>query len=106
MPSCFPPQSVALFCCTMTNFRGIVHHLEVVNKSWVRVYLQPGSEATVSSGNGVIGGSSNVGGSNNIYWFEIGAVDTFERSLRELEAHLGVDPMHRMHVNYASRMQL
>uniref|UniRef100_A0A183APZ3 AAA domain-containing protein n=1 Tax=Echinostoma caproni TaxID=27848 RepID=A0A183APZ3_9TREM len=85
--------------------KGIVHHLEVVNKSWVRVYLQPGTEATLATSGG-IGGGSRVGSSDSIYWFEIGAVDTFERSLRELEAHLGVDPMHRMHVNYASRMQL
>ncbi|THD20846.1 ATP-dependent metallopeptidase HflB [Fasciola hepatica] len=98
--------TIIMPCYIMTSFRGIVHHVEVVNKSWVRVYLQPGSEATVSSHTGLIGGASRVGSSDSIYWFEIGAVDTFERSLRELEAHLGVDPMHRMHINYASRMQL
>ncbi|KAF6777948.1 hypothetical protein AHF37_02642 [Paragonimus kellicotti] len=86
--------------------KGIVHHLEVVNKSWVRVYLQPGTEATVLNDSGGVGFGTRLTGSDSICWFEIGAVDTFERSLRELEAHLGVDPMHRMHINYVSRMQV
>ncbi|KAA3675575.1 AFG3 family protein [Paragonimus westermani] len=86
--------------------KGIVHHLEVVNKSWVRVYLQPGTEATVLRDSGGLGFGTRMTGSDSICWFEIGAVDTFERSLRELEAHLGVDPMHRMHINYVSRMQV
>ncbi|CAL8076120.1 unnamed protein product [Calicophoron daubneyi] len=86
--------------------KGIVHHLEVVNKTWVRVYLQSGTETSISSGDGGFGAATRSGGSDTIYWFEIGAVDTFERSLREIENHLGVDPMHRMYINYTSRMQL
>ncbi|VDP35733.1 unnamed protein product [Schistosoma margrebowiei] len=66
--------------------KGAVHHLEVVNKSWVRVHLQPGADFE---------SYESIDPSKKIYWFEIGSVDTFERSLRDMEAHMGIDPMHR-----------
>lgn len=102
--------------------------MEVVNKEWVRVYMLPaGFHANPSveetaptpqafnsplSRNSVSGGSPNAlaanaptGSNEPIYWFEIGAVDTFERSLRELEANLGVEPINRVSVNYKSQFK-
>ncbi|VDL88468.1 unnamed protein product [Schistocephalus solidus] len=96
--------------------KGLIHHLEVVNKEWVRVYLQPSGTATSldsmqnfesplttsSAGSGL---PTRSGPTEVIYWFEIGAVDTFERSLRELETSLGVEPMNRVSINYKSKMR-
>ncbi|CAH8673879.1 unnamed protein product [Schistosoma rodhaini] len=76
--------------------KGAVHHLEVVNKSWVRIHLQPGAESE---------SYGSVDLSKKIYWFEIGSVDTFERSLRDMEAHMGIDPMHRTFITYSSRLK-
>ncbi|KAM7536882.1 hypothetical protein Aperf_G00000083683 [Anoplocephala perfoliata] len=96
---------------------GRVHHLEVVNKEWVRVYLQPpsGGRASDSDSGDAYGSTTKVlsqdntafltAGNEPIYWFEIGAVDTFERSLRELEANLGVEPINRVAVNYKSQFR-
>ncbi|CAH8871165.1 unnamed protein product [Trichobilharzia szidati] len=77
--------------------KGAVHHLEVVNKSWVRVHLQPGANFESY-------GSSDPG--KKIFWFEIGSVDSFERSLRDMEAHMGVDPLHRTFITYSTRLKL
>ena len=91
-----------------------IHHLEVINKEWVRVYLQPpgirhGREADSGEayGSSLTSSNSSLSTSSNepIYWFEIGAVDTFERSLRELEANLGVDPINRVPINYKSQFR-
>ncbi|VDO03214.1 unnamed protein product [Rodentolepis nana] len=89
---------------------GRIHHLEVVNKEWVRVYVQPLGAARVRDGeSGDAYGNVNTvnltSGNEPIYWFEIGAVDTFERSLRELEANLGVEPINRVPVNYRSQFR-
>ncbi|VUZ43848.1 unnamed protein product [Hymenolepis diminuta] len=95
---------------------GRIHHLEVVNKEWVRVYLQPpgaGNVRDIESGDAYsstrgISQASTLNlttGNEPIYWFEIGAVDTFERSLRELEANLGVEPINRVPVNYRSQFR-
>ncbi|KAM3185521.1 hypothetical protein ACTXT7_006203 [Hymenolepis weldensis] len=95
---------------------GRIHHLEVVNKEWVRVYLQPpgaGHVRDIESGDAYsntrgISQASTLNltsGNEPIYWFEIGAVDTFERSLRELEANLGVEPINRVPVNYRSQFR-
>ncbi|BHF76562.1 AFG3-like protein 2 [Sparganum proliferum] len=93
--------------------KGRIHHLEVINKEWVRVYLQPSGTATsldsmhnfdspMATGSGL---PTRDGPAEVIYWFEIGAVDTFERSLRELETSLGVEPMNRVSINYKSKMR-
>ncbi|VDK36931.1 unnamed protein product [Taenia asiatica] len=92
---------------------GRVNHLEVVNKEWVRVYLQsPGvgrgrdGDSGDAYGTSLAPSTSSPTSSNEpIYWFEIGAVDTFERSLRELEANLGVDPINRVPINYKSKFK-
>ncbi|CAH8639227.1 unnamed protein product [Heterobilharzia americana] len=77
--------------------KGVIHHLEVVNKSWVKVHLQPGTSFESY-------GSSSLG--KKTFWFEIGSVDSFERSLRDMEAHMGVDPMHRTFITYSTRLKL
>lgn len=84
-----------------------------MNKEWVRVYLQ--SPGVGHGRNGDSGdaydtslapSTSSLTSSNEpIYWFEIGAVDTFERGLRELEANLGVDPINRVPINYKSQFK-
>ncbi|VDM15993.1 unnamed protein product [Hydatigera taeniaeformis] len=92
---------------------GRVNHLEVVNKEWVRVYLQPpgvGRGRDSDSGDAydaslATSTSSLTSSTEPIYWFEIGAVDTFERGLRELEANLGVDPINRVPINYKSQFR-
>lgn len=98
------------------TFSDRVDHLEVVNKEWVRIYLQPpgGGRArdsdsgdAYSSARGISQNDTAFVASGNepIYWFEIGAVDTFERSLRELEANLGVEPINRVPINYKSQFR-
>ncbi len=91
-----------------------------MNKEWVRVYLQPAglaggghadqSAPTPQAFNSPLSGSgaaplASSGSNEAIYWFEIGAVDTFERSLRELEANMGVEPINRVPVNYKSQLR-
>ncbi|TGZ60269.1 hypothetical protein CRM22_008623 [Opisthorchis felineus] len=85
--------------------QGLVDHLEVVNKSWVQVHLKPGVESTVHLPSGSRDLATPQSTQPPSYWFEIGAVDTFERGLRELESHMGVDPMHRINVIYSTRVQ-
>ncbi|XP_076863513.1 mitochondrial inner membrane m-AAA protease component AFG3L1 [Brachyhypopomus gauderio] len=66
--------------------RGIVDHLEVVNKQFVRVILLPG-----------------VDNSDGSYvWFNIGSVDTFERNLEAAHWELGLEPSNRTAVMYSS----
>ena len=85
-----------------------------MNKEWVRVYLQPpGMNHTRDADSGdaysspLTSKNSSLATTSNepIYWFEIGAVDTFERSLRELEANLGVNPINRVPINYKSQFR-
>ncbi|EUB61794.1 AFG3-like protein 2 [Echinococcus granulosus] len=91
---------------------GRVNHLEVVNKEWVRVYLQPpgvgrgrDGESSDAYDSSLALSTPSTSSNESIYWFEIGAVDTFERSLRELEANLGVDPINRVPINYKTQFK-
>ncbi|XP_074864966.1 mitochondrial inner membrane m-AAA protease component AFG3L1-like isoform X2 [Carettochelys insculpta] len=63
--------------------RGLVDHLEVVNKQFVRVILVPG----VSS--------------ERYVWFNIGSVDAFERNLETAQLELGMEGAQRVAVIYS-----
>uniref|UniRef100_A0A674NC50 AFG3-like AAA ATPase 1 n=1 Tax=Takifugu rubripes TaxID=31033 RepID=A0A674NC50_TAKRU len=65
--------------------RGVVERLEVINKQYVRVILQPGADTDV-----------------NYVWFNIGSVDIFERNLEMAHAELGLEPSDRPAVVYST----
>ncbi len=65
---------------------GKVHHLQVVNQKYVRVFLRGDMGMTMGLDDG-IGGSQNHGVPHGsaAYWFSIGSVDSFERKVSELQ---------------------
>uniref|UniRef100_A0A914BX19 AAA+ ATPase domain-containing protein n=1 Tax=Acrobeloides nanus TaxID=290746 RepID=A0A914BX19_9BILA len=67
-----------------SNFleRGIVDRLEVVNKQWVKVITTEGNDMGVK------------------YYFNIGSVDSFERSLAAAQHHLQIEPHKQITVIY------
>uniref|UniRef100_H3CGF7 AFG3-like AAA ATPase 1 n=1 Tax=Tetraodon nigroviridis TaxID=99883 RepID=H3CGF7_TETNG len=65
--------------------RGVVERLEVINKQYVRVVLQPGADPEAS-----------------YVWFNIGSVDTFERNLELAHAELGLEASRRPAVVYST----
>ncbi|KAJ3169680.1 AAA ATPase afg3 [Irineochytrium annulatum] len=75
--------------------RGLVDHLEVVNKQTVYVFLKP--EASSVSGHPVSPGVPS-------YYFSIGSVDSFERSLDLAQRELGIPTANRVPVKYSSEL--
>merc|ERR1719348_2960354 len=73
----------------VTNYlaRGNVEKLEVVNNKWVKVIL-------------------NSGVDNEVLWFSIGSVDTFERNLDHAQSDLGFDTSRGVPVLYKSQMEM
>lgn len=69
--------------------RHVVEKLEVVNKKWVRVNLQPGSS---------IDGNATL-------WFNIGSVDSFERSLENAQVELNLEPANFIPVVYKTELE-
>ncbi|XP_050541480.1 AFG3-like protein 2 [Daktulosphaira vitifoliae] len=69
--------------------RHVVDKLEVVNKKWVRVNLQPGSSV---DGNATL-------------WFNIGSVDSFERSLENAQLELNIEPANFIPVVYKTEVE-
>ncbi|XP_050422678.1 AFG3-like protein 2 [Adelges cooleyi] len=69
--------------------RHVVDKLEVVNKKWVRVHLQPGSSV---DGNATL-------------WFNIGSVDSFERSLENAQDELNIEPANFIPVVYKTEIE-
>ncbi|XP_043201292.1 AFG3-like protein 2 [Amphibalanus amphitrite] len=69
--------------------RGVVDKLEVVNKKWVRVRLQPGN---------------NIEGAATL-WFNIGSVDAFERNLEHAQTELGIEPPSFVPVVYKQELE-
>lgn len=106
--------------------KGQVSHLEVTNKSLVKVYVKP--DAMTSSSNtaanaaasGMIspttssttsssaaGGGSTSGpvpGAKYKYFFNIGSVDAFERQIEEAQEALGMMPNEYLPVTYVSEL--
>ncbi|KAH7980654.1 hypothetical protein HPB49_017991 [Dermacentor silvarum] len=68
--------------------RGIVEKLEVINKKWVRVRLLPGNQID----------------GNNVLWFNIGSVDTFERNLENVQLEFNIEPPNFVPVIYKNEM--
>merc|ERR1719486_1499857 len=66
---------------------GRVEKLEVVNNKWVKVHLNSGID-------------------NEVLWFSIGSVDTFERNLENAQADLGIDVSRSVPVIYKSQLEL
>uniref|UniRef100_A0AAQ5YLG9 AAA+ ATPase domain-containing protein n=1 Tax=Amphiprion ocellaris TaxID=80972 RepID=A0AAQ5YLG9_AMPOC len=65
--------------------RGLVSHLEVVNKQYVKVFPAHG-----------------VNTSENYLWFNIGSVDSFEHNLDIAQQEIGWDSTHKIPVLYSS----
>lgn len=68
--------------------KGIVDKLEVINKKWVRVRLQPGSSLE-----------------GKITWFAIGSVDSFERNLENAQIEMNIDPPNFVPVIYKTEVE-
>jgi len=67
--------------------KGTVEKLEVVNKKWVKVQL-------------------NGSASNEVLWFSIGSVETFERNLENAQVELGVEASRGVPVIYKSEIEI
>ncbi|XP_029283551.1 mitochondrial inner membrane m-AAA protease component AFG3L2 isoform X2 [Cottoperca gobio] len=65
--------------------KGVVDHLDVVNKRYVKVVFSSGK----TPGDGYV-------------WFNIGSVDTFERNLETVQYELGIERENRLPVVYSS----
>uniref|UniRef100_A0AC35FP10 AAA+ ATPase domain-containing protein n=2 Tax=Panagrolaimus sp. PS1159 TaxID=55785 RepID=A0AC35FP10_9BILA len=68
--------------------RGLVQRLEVVDKRWVRVVTKDGNSSPFTP------------------YFNIGSVDSFERSLAAAQQHLQVEPDQQVGVLYKSEFDL
>ncbi|KAI5093108.1 AFG3-like protein 2 [Silurus meridionalis] len=66
--------------------KGVVDRLEVVNKRFVKVIFSSGKAET----------------DGKYVWFNIGSVDTFERSLETAQVELGIESEHRLPVVYST----
>ena len=64
--------------------KGIVQKLEVINKKWVRIRLDP----------------SYLGEGSSILWFNIGSVEAFERNLEQAQIEMNIEPHNYMTVVY------
>ena len=65
---------------------GRVEKLEVINSKWVKVQLSSGMD-------------------NEVLWFSIGSVDTFERNLETAEGDLGMEKSRSIPVLYKTQME-
>ncbi|KAM9860554.1 mitochondrial inner membrane m-AAA protease component AFG3L1-like [Aulostomus maculatus] len=66
--------------------RGLVDHLEVVNKQYVKVIPATGVNTSEAS----------------YLWFNIGSVESFERNLELAQQELGLESSHKVPVFYSS----
>eukprot|EP00092_Neocalanus_flemingeri_P036230 GFUD01039447.1.p1 GENE.GFUD01039447.1~~GFUD01039447.1.p1 ORF type:complete len:793 (+),score=314.28 GFUD01039447.1:112-2490(+) len=64
---------------------GKVDRLEVINNKWVKVQLSSGMD-------------------NEVLWYSIGSVDTFERNLENAQTELGMEASRSVPVLYKSQM--
>ncbi|CAG4954967.1 unnamed protein product [Parnassius apollo] len=68
--------------------KGTVEKLEVINKKWVRVKLNPGAALE-----------------GKVIWFAIGSVDSFERNLENAQIEMNVDPPNFIPVIYKTEVE-
>ncbi|TPX68078.1 hypothetical protein SpCBS45565_g03395 [Spizellomyces sp. 'palustris'] len=78
--------------------KGYVDHLEVVNKSIVRVYLRPDAPQLRSSSHGALPANQPH------YYFTIGSVESFERNLELAQRELGIPARERIPVTYINEL--
>ncbi|OQV25375.1 AFG3-like protein 2 [Hypsibius exemplaris] len=71
--------------------KGAVERLEVVNKKWVRIKLQPDH-------------ASRVGAQTNSLWFNIGSIDSFERNLEAVQREMQLEPAQYVPVVYKAEI--
>ncbi|KAI9021229.1 peptidase family M41-domain-containing protein [Hyaloraphidium curvatum] len=82
--------------------KGYVDHLVVVNKEIVRVYLRPDAPAQIGGRAGVpFQGSTRTG---SRFYFTIGSVESFERSLELAQRDLGIPLRERIPVTYGNEV--
>ncbi|KAI8068049.1 peptidase family M41-domain-containing protein [Gongronella butleri] len=67
--------------------KGLVDHLEVQNRTRVRVYLRPEAASM-----GVHQGT--------VFYFSIGSIDAFEKSVKEAQDELAIPPSERIPISY------
>ncbi|KRX90001.1 AFG3-like protein 2 [Trichinella pseudospiralis] len=67
--------------------KGLVEKVEVINKKWVRVCLNPSGSVETK-----------------IPWFSIGSVESFERSLENIQKELNIDVRNYVPVLYRSEI--
>ncbi|KAI8799438.1 peptidase family M41-domain-containing protein [Cladochytrium replicatum] len=86
--------------------KGLVSHLVVVNKSLVRVYLR--SDAPIIRTDPTSGAPQSSTGSRmapaSRYYFTIGSVESFERSMELAQRELGIPTKDRIPVSYVSEV--
>ncbi|CAO1624097.1 unnamed protein product [Sympodiomycopsis kandeliae] len=70
--------------------RGLVERLVVVNRNKVRVYLRTDN----------VGSPSGASGGQSSYWFSLGSVEAFERSMDEAQKELGIPSNERIPVAF------
>mmetsp|Transcript_23490 Transcript_23490/g.56323 ORF Transcript_23490/g.56323 Transcript_23490/m.56323 type:complete len:707 (+) Transcript_23490:37-2157(+) len=103
---------------------GRVHHLQVINQRFVRVFLRgdtapsdPVGAAGSAGGNdgllpahGAPDGSAAVQrggeGSSAVYWFSIGSVDSFERKMQELQTSYGIEVKDHLPILYTNEFSV
>ena len=102
---------------------NLVTKLEVVNRSYVRVYTRTGAASSLASesstevsaaesGSGSAAGNASRGSSAAgdqgayRYYFTIGSVDSFERKLEDAFDELGFDPREHVPVRYTSELNI
>lgn len=89
--------------------RGMVDRLEVVNKKWVRVRLNPGvtTESNVSSFSDFLKYSTTYffAQFKDVLWFNIGSVDSFERNLENAQIDMSIEPVNFIPVIYRTEIE-
>jgi AFG3 family protein len=73
--------------------KGLVESLQVVNKSYVRVFLRPDAPHPPGSVRG-----------ESPYHFSIGSVDSFERQLEQAQRELGIPSRESIPISYSSEL--
>lgn len=84
--------------------RGIVSHLQIVNKEWVVVHLydKPNS-ASFNSNEDYAQPKFVTVNPSLTHWFHIGSIDSFERSVRRIEEELQIAPSNQVPIIYTSK---
>ena len=89
---------------------GRVHHLQVVNQRYVRVFLRSDAIASAPIGQGgddlnhAMQGSGI--GSPPVYWFSIGSVDSFERKMADLQNSYNISVKDHIPIMYSNEVSI